>query len=251
VIREVLPGSYVVSATIGEEREEEYWTEQRVEVSRHDISGLVLQLRRNLTLSGKIKASGRPKPDFQKMSVWLGPPTLDEPNYLHPWAEIHKDGTFTIPKVRPTTLRLDVYPLPEGWYLRSAFFGKQNVLKDGLSLSDSDSHDSLELTFSPTAGRIEGVVLRGDDPAYDAIVRIFPEPANPNNTGLYREGPADEDGQFVIESIVPGRYRVVAYASERTDGDGGSPYDDSVSASIIVAGKESKTLNIKLPRKED
>jgi len=44
---------------------------------------------------------------------------------------------------------------------------------------------------------------------------------------------------------------VVAYASERTDGDGSSPYDDSVSASIIVAEKESKTLNLKLPKKEE
>jgi hypothetical protein len=249
-IREVLPGKYVVSATVGERRDEEYWTEQRVEVAADDVSGLVLQLRRNLTLSGKLKAAGGPKLDFQKMSVWLEP-GRDDPSYLGAFADIQKDGTFTIPKVRPRTQRITVYPTPDGWYLRSAFFGKQNVLKDGLSLSDSDSHESLKLTFSPTAGRIEGVVLRGDDPAYDAVVRIFPEPANPNNTGLYHEGLADEDGHFVFDSVVPGRYRVVAYASERTDGDGGSPYDDSLSASVIVAKKKSKTLNLKLPRREE
>jgi len=82
-------------------------------------------------------------------------------------------------------------------------------------------------------------------------VRIFPEPANPNNTGLYQEGLADENGHFDFDSVVPGRYRVVAYASERTDGDGGSPYDDSVSASAVVAEKESKTLNLKLPKEEE
>jgi hypothetical protein len=252
VIREVLPGKYVVSATVGERRDEEYWTEQRVEVAADDVSGLVLQLRKNPDLPGKVKGPGRPKLDFQKMSVWLESPTRGEPNYNGHWAhEIQKDGTFTIPKVRHTTLRLNVYPMPSGWYLRSAFFGKQNVLKDGLNLSDSDSHESLKLTFSPAAGRIEGVVLRGDDPAYGAVVRIFPEPENPNNTGLYGEGRADEDGHFVFDGVVPGRYRVVAYASERTDGDGGSPYDDSVSASIIVAKKKSKTLNLKLPRREE
>jgi hypothetical protein len=251
VIREVLPGSYVVSATVGEKREEEYWTEQRVEVAAAAVSGLVLQLRRNLTLSGKLKAAGGPKLDFQKMSVWLEPPQPDDPSYRGVWAEIHKDGTFTIPRVRPTTQRIAVYPMPDGRYLRSAFFGKQNVLEDGLNLSDSDSHESLELTFSPTAGRIEGVVLRGDEPAYGSTVRIFPEPANPNNKGLYQERVADEDGHFVIDSVVPGRYRAVAYASERTDGDGGSPYDDSVSASIVVAKKKSKTLNLKFPRREE
>jgi hypothetical protein len=251
VIREVQPGSYVVTATVGEKGEEEYWTEQRVEVAADDVSGLVMQLRKNLALSGKMKSAGGPKLDFQKMSVWLEPPTRDELAYHGAWAEIQKDGTFTIPRVRPRTQRITVYPMPDGWYLCAAFFGKQNVLNDGLNLSASDSHESLKLTFSPTAGRIEGVALRGDDPAYDAVVRIFPEPANPNNTGLYGEGRADEDGHFVFDSVVPGRYRVVAYASERTDGDGGSPYDDSVSASVIVAKKKSKTLNLKLPRREE
>ena len=250
VIREVLPGSYVVSATVGERRDEEYWTEQRVEVARDDVSGLVLQLRKNPTLSGKMKAAGGPKLDFQKMHVWLEP-GRDDPSYLGAWAKIQKDGTFTIPKVRPTTLRVTVYPVPDGWYLRSASFGKQNVLEDGLNLSDSDSQESLELTFSPAAARIEGVVLRGDDPAYDAVVRLFPEPANPNNTRLYQEASADEDGHFDFDSVVPGRYRVVAFANERTDGDGGSPYDDSVSASVVVAEKGSKTLNLKLPRREE
>jgi protocatechuate 3,4-dioxygenase beta subunit len=246
VIREVLPGSYVVSATVGEE---EYWTEQRVEVAGDDVSGLVLQLKKDLALSGKVKVTGGSKLDFQELKVSMGSTTLD-PSYIGAWADVGKDGTFSMYGVRPKTNRLTVYPMPDGWYLRSAFFGKQNVLEDGLELSASDSHESLELTFSPAAGRIEGVVLQGDDPAYSAQVSIFPEPANPNNTGLYQGGAADEDGHFVIDSVVPGHYRVVAYASERTDGDGGSPYDDSVSASVIVAEKESKTLSLKLPRRE-
>jgi len=52
---------------------------------------------------------------------------------------------------------------------------------------------------------------------------------------------------FVIDSVVPGCYRAVAYASDRTDGADG----DSVSTSIIVAGEESTTLNLKLPKKEE
>jgi hypothetical protein len=247
VIREVLPGSYVVSATV---REEQYWTEQRVEVAGDNVSGLVLQLRKYLALSGRAKITGAAKLDFQKLRVSMGSTALD-PSYIGAWADVGKDGTFQIYGVRPTLQRVGVYPMPDGWYLRTAFFGKQNVLEDGFNPSASDSHESLELTFSPTAARIEGVVLRGDDLAYDAVVRLFPEPANPNSTGLYQEARADEDGRFDFDSVVPGRYRVVAYASERTDGDGGSPYDDSVSASVVVAEKESKTLNLKLPRREE
>ena len=252
VIREVLPGSYVLSVTVVSAalNEEEFWTEKQIEVGGDNVSGLVLQLRKDLPLSGKMNAKGGRKFDFQRLNIWLAAGRID-PTNPGTWPKIKKDGRFTIPRVRPTTLRLTVYTLPKGWYLRSAFFGKQDVLKDGLNLSDSDSHESLELTFSPAAGRIEGMVLRGDDPAYDAVVRVFPEPANPNNTGLYRGGTAEEDGHFAIDNVAPGLYRVVAYPSERTDGDGGSPYDDSVSASVIVAEKESKTLSLKLPRKEE
>ena len=178
-IREVLPGSYVFLGFVGEE---EYWTEQRVEVARDDVSGLVLQLRKNLALSGKAKGTGGSNLDFQKLNIRVEFPTPD-PTYMGAWSDLGKDGTFTIYGVRPTSQRITVYPMPEGWYLRSAFLGKQNVLQDGLNLSDSDPRESLELTLTPTAGRIEGTVLRGDDPAYGAVVRIFPEPANPNNTG--------------------------------------------------------------------
>jgi hypothetical protein len=236
----------VVSATRGKEEfgEEEYWTEQRIEVAGDNVFGLVLQLRKELEISGKVSATGGPKFDFRDGKIWLE--ATDEPSYRGASAEVQKDGTFTIHKVRPTTQRLKVYPMPDGWYLCSAFFGKQNVLEDGLKLSDLESNKSLELTFSPAAGRIEGVVLRGDDPVYGALVRLFPEPANPNHTGLSQDARTDEDGHFVIDSIVPGRYRAVAYASERTDGADG----DSVSTSIVVAEKESKTLNLKLPKKE-
>jgi hypothetical protein len=237
----------VVVAIVGEE---EYWTEQRVEVARDDVPGLVLRPKKDLGLLGKAKCTGGSQFDFQKLNIRMEFPTQD-PSYAGAWNNLNEDGTFAIGGVRPKTQRISVYPMPDGWYLRSAFFGKQNVLEDGLYPSDPDSHESLVLTFSPTAGRIEGVVLRGDDPAYGALVRIFPEPPNPNNTGLYREALGDEDSHFVIDSVVPGRYRVVAYASERTDGDGGSPFDDSVSAAVVVGKKESKTLNLKLPRREE
>jgi hypothetical protein len=129
VIREVLPGSYLVSATAPEQ--EQYWTEQRVEVAGDDVSGLVLQLKKDLALSGKAKVTGGSKLDFPKLTIRVESPTLD-PSYIGAWADVGKDGTFTIYGVRPTTNRLGVYPMPDGWYLRSAFFGKQNVLEDGL-----------------------------------------------------------------------------------------------------------------------
>ena len=70
---------------------------------------------------------------------------------------------------------------------------------------------------------------------------------------LFKVVPTGEDAHFVINDIAPGGYRVVAYASERTDGTGEDsfPSADSVSACIIMAEKEFKNLNLKLPKKID
>jgi hypothetical protein len=70
---------------------------------------------------------------------------------------------------------------------------------------------------------------------------------------LFKVVPTDEDAHFVMNDIAPGGYRVVAYASEKTDGTGddGSSCADPVSACIIMVEKEFKNLNFKPPQKED
>ena len=142
-----------------------------------------------------------------------------------------------------------MYRLPDGYYLRSAFFGSQNVLEDGLDLAGKvESGQVLKLTVSPGACQVQGIVLRGDAPVRRGLVRIFPETPNPyrENISFERTG---EDGRFVIKNVPPGKYLVRAYASaaDGDDDDDASSSDSANTARIDLAENESKTVQLKLP----
>ena len=81
-----------------------------------------------------------------------------------------------------------------------------------------------------------------------AVVKLFPEPANPHRADLFRSAPTDKDGRFVIKNVVPGRYRALAIM--RRPGNETS-YDDYVTASaagvkVNLEQGESKSLGLML-----
>jgi uncharacterized protein (DUF2141 family) len=252
VFTQIVPGSYVISAVddpTGERgvTEDRYWTEERVEVAGDNVSGLQLQLREKLKITGKVTFAGGSKLGLDGLIVYLHGEHEFEPEESPSVGWIGKNGDFMIEDVRPTSNRLSMSGLPHGYYLRSAFFGSQNVLEEGLDLADKvDSGQLLKLTLSPGACQVQGIVLRGEDPVSGALVRVFPETPNPyrENVSFERTG---EDGHFVIRDMPPGSYRLRAYASV-TDGDDDedSSPDSADIARIVLAENESKTVQLKL-----
>jgi hypothetical protein len=206
-----------------------------------------LQLTGGIKLSGKLLAAGADV-DVTKMSVFLsGPSGLER----FGWAEIKKDGTFSFPDLRSTTYGVQVNNLPDGWYLNSASFGGDNVLDNGLRLDESPGTNTLDVTVKPGAGQLDGVVLKGDEPAPGAIVKLLPEHASPYRQDLARIATTDQRGHFVIKNVVPGSYRALAVAP-KGDGDDDEDSEDDASSgtSVAVAEKESKTVQLKLAVKE-
>ena len=248
--QDVFPGSYVITAKLRDEQDKHYWSEQPVEVSGDNVSGLRLHLRGSVTLSGKVTRAGDPAIDLHDVAVCLQ--AQDDYSYYGcaGKVEIKTDGTFTVQEINRTTHRLHLTGLPDGWYLRSAFLGGQNVLDDGLKLAEGVAGKSLEITVSPGAGQIEGVVLRGDDPIAGATVRLTPDPSNLNRKDLYRGASTGKDGHFIIKNVVPGSYRAVAIDIEgdALNDDDDAPPNISTPVNIVVAEKESKTVQIKLDK---
>jgi protocatechuate 3,4-dioxygenase beta subunit len=252
VFTQIVQGAYVISAVddpTGERgvEEDRYWTEERVEVAGDNVSGLQLQLREKLKIPGKITVAGGPKVDFDRLVVHLNGESEFEPEEGSSAGWVGKNGDFVIENVRPARNRLRMYyGLPDGYYLRSAFFGSQNVLEEGLNLSGKvESGQLLKITVSPGAGQIQGIVRRGDAPIRGALVRVFPETPNPYRGEISFERTV-EDGRFVIKNVPPGKYLVRAYASAADDDDGSSS-DSANTATIDLAENESKTVQLKLP----
>ena len=250
-LADVVPGAYVVSAIddpTGERgvTEDRYWTEERVEVAGDNVSGLQLQLREKLKIPGKMTVAGGPKVDFEGLVVYLNGESEFEPEEGSAAGGIGQSGDFVIEGVRPARNRLRMYGLPDGYYLRSAFFGRQNVLEDGLDLAGKvEPGQLLNLTVSPGAGQVQGIVRRGDAPVRRGLVRIFSETPNPYRGGISFEW-TGEDGRFVIKNVPPGKYLLRAYASAADDDDASST-DSANTAKVDLAENESKTVQLKLP----
>lgn len=249
-LTDVVPGTYVVSVIdnpTGERgvTEEQYWTEERVEVAGDNVSGVQLQLREKLKIPGKMTVAGGPNLGIGRMSVYLVGEHELEPEERAAEGGIGKNGDFIVEGVRPARNRIRMYGLPDGYYLRSAFFGRQNVLEDGLDLTGKvEPGQLLNLIVSPGAGQVQGIVLRGDAPLRRGLVRIFSETPNPYREGISFEW-TGEDGRFVIKNVPPGKYLVRAYASAADD-DASSP-DSANTAKVDLAENESKTVQLKLP----
>jgi uncharacterized protein (DUF2141 family) len=252
VLSEVVPGTYVISAVddpTGEREvtEDRYWTQERVEVAADNISGVQMQLREKLKITGKLVVSGGSQIDLKGCAISLHGDQLEEEE-RGAFTYIEENGDFKLEDVKPSRHRLALYDLPDGYYLRSASFGSQNVLEEGLDLSGKvEAGQLLKVTVSPGAAQVHGIVLRGDTPVRAAVVRIFPEAPNPyrENTSNARTG---EDGHFAIKNMAPGKYLVRAYASLIDgDDDDASSSDSASTAKIDLTENDSKTVELKLP----
>jgi protocatechuate 3,4-dioxygenase beta subunit len=248
-IKEVMPGSYVAWAN-GSFEGKDLSTEQPLEVAAEDVTGLRLQLGSGHEISGRIIVPAGSKLDLSETVVLLSP---GQGLHNTGFAEIREDHTFTTADVPPGTYSVMVNNLPDGWYISSADFGGENVLERGLKLSEATAGRSLDVTLKSGTGKLEGTVLKGNDPIAGAMVRLVPERPSEYRPGLERTAATDQRGHFVIADVVPGSYRALAASHEENEGDdeGDEPaVADSSTTTVAVAEGESKTVQLKLKTSE-
>jgi protocatechuate 3,4-dioxygenase beta subunit len=248
----VLPGSYLLSATWRQEFKE-FWSQKRIEVVDSNVTGVQLQLRGALNLTGRVSTSDKTAIDFERLTVEISPEDGDGPDGT---ADVEKDGTFALQKIRPTTYLLQLSGLPEGWYTHSAVLGEKDVLNNGIDLADETAGGRLEITAGPGACRVEGVVTEAEfhDVVPGAVVKLLPDPATPRRADLLRTALTNQFGEFTIRNVVPGQYRVLAVMI-RGSGEGVTvgrdSYADNMIARnagvrVVLAEKQSKHLELEL-----
>jgi Carboxypeptidase regulatory-like domain len=248
-IKGVVPGSYVASANSAFEGKA-LSAEQPLEVGAEDVTGLRLQLSGGNEISGRIIVPAGSKLDLTEAQVYL---SSIQGLQQFGFAQIKEDGTFTAEDVHPGTYTLMVNGLPEGWYVSSADFGGENVLERGLKFGEATAAHSLNVTLKSGTGKVEGTVLKGNDPVTGAMVRLVPERLSQYHPGLARAAATDQRGHFVIPDVVPGSYRAVAATRDENDSDddGDEPAAaDSSTTTVAVAEGESKTVQLKLKTRE-
>jgi hypothetical protein len=106
--------------------------------------------------------------------------------------------------------RVSMGGLPPGWYLREAKLAGTDALTTPVRIRGAAD---LELTLSPKAGLVEGVVNGADGkPAARATAVLIPDRFR-DRTDLFAAATTDLNGRFNFRNVIPGDYAVYAWES--------------------------------------
>ncbi len=187
----------------------------------------------NLTIGPGINLRGRVRVESQaalavgSLSVALRP----RAEMAMGWAEasVKADGTFVLANVADDTYRIYVRELPEEFYLKAARLGGEDVIAS-LNLSRSQARGLLDLVLSSNGGQINGEVWKDHKPFSGATVVLIPDAARRSQEHLYKSTSTDQYGQFKIQGVSPGGYKLFAWekveAGAYQDAEFLRPYED-------------------------
>jgi len=226
--RQVFPGSYVLIALRDGTPDARLGAVQRIEVKDTPVDAVVnlspaVKIEGTIQIEGNSGGSSQPPSPAQCNVQLISAYQVPGPN-----GALMGDGIFSISGVLPGLWRLSVN-CPNG-FLKSAWLGTTEVTNGLLDLSAGVA-GALKLVVSTNTATI-----RGTGPAGQVIYAHDFDPAV--FLGSYRTAQVDQSGQFKLEGLAPGTYRVGA-----TESDG--PMPEEGGQEITVHEGETLVLNVK------
>ncbi|MFN7997470.1 MAG: carboxypeptidase-like regulatory domain-containing protein [Bryobacteraceae bacterium] len=249
-IRDVLPGAYTITAVAWADRSTLSAT-QDVDVSDSNIDNLVLVLDAGLELQGRIVAEGTGTPNLDSVQVFLNPRDTNRVNYYGGGSGTVKDGVFKLPNTQPAQYDLQIWNLPDGYWLKSLRMGDQEVKDAGMDLTHGPGAP-ITVTIAPNAGQIDGVVMNEQQqPAPGATVVLVPEPKLRDRRTAYKTATSDQNGRFNLKSLDPGEYKLFAWEDIEygayMDPDFLQPVEDRGQSITIQEGSRESVQLTRIP----
>ncbi len=208
-IKGVPPGSYILSAQQRDE-DKHYEARQKLEVGEEKLGSITLAFARGVTISGHVIAASAGANALDRIRVYLSP--VEEDDGTHAWAKVEKDGSFQLKDVVDGSYVLHVFPVEQGWFVKSARQGGEDVYQKGVQVEKGASAGRLEIVLGSDGAQLEGSVTDKDhdQPIAGAQVRLKFDPETPYNRGHGHIINTDQNGHFTFDSLPPGKYSVVA-----------------------------------------
>jgi protocatechuate 3,4-dioxygenase beta subunit len=238
IIKGVAPGSYIINAQ-QQDQERFLFARQKLEVGNENIDSVLLAFGQGTNISGRVVGAGPGMP--ARVQIQLEPAHESEmPSRSS--AQSKPDGSFQMLGVSDGDYALRVYGMEQGWYVRSARLGGEDVLEKGLQLEKGVT-GTLEIVLSSSGAQLEGTVTDHDKPAGGAEVVAKPEPETPYNRMRSRNATTDQNGHFTFRTLPPGKYRVTAkLASASPD----TPATASEPKVVTLGERDHQTLQLTL-----
>jgi hypothetical protein len=235
--RQVFPGSYTLTAYT-RNPEGRVGATQRVDVKDTPVD-VVVSLQAAMNIEGTAEIEGNPTNTNANTSASTAsssrPPRADRvelvPERLldmpRSGAQIKEDGTFVLTSVLPGLWRLQVNS--SNGFLKSAWLGTSEVTNNTIDLS-AGAPGPLKLTISTNTGTIRGT----GPPGQNVFVQTIDEAMFAN----FRVASVDQSGQFKLEGLAPGKYRI---GSMESDG----PMPEEGGQEITVHEGETLMIDVK------
>jgi hypothetical protein len=203
------PGSYTVVA-----QHEGATTAERTmfgmkafSVSDANIDNFKLEVAAGGDVRGHIRAEGDNPPELTGVSAALEPMMSAALVALMPQADdasVKADGTFLFRDVAAGTYRVNISPVPTGFYLKA---GNPEALEDGISIGPGGT--AVEFSFSPGVGKIQGTVTSSDHPCAGVPVVLIPDTPGGDARDRHR-AMTDRACRFTLRNLSPGDYKIAA-----------------------------------------
>ena len=240
VLSALPPGTYTLMGRAtepggGETDEMPYFAEAEFVLTDENISGVVLQFERGVTVTGRIvppvgAAAGA------VANVRLGATPVDSYASLVPTrviATTRRDGTFVFDGVGPGKWRVTGASLPAGWSLGSAMLGGRDTLDVPFEVRLGQPIAGLTVTMTDQPTELTGTVLdAAGRPTSEYSVLAFSAERTHWTTSPRRVSGAarlSSDGRYRISGLPPGEY----YLAVITDFTPGQLDDPSFLESLI------------------
>jgi hypothetical protein len=229
LIRPVFPGSYLLAAFSNGPEDGRIGALQRIEVGDRPVE-LALELRAAIELKGtvEIESKSSNSVNLAQTQIFLNP--HDQVGYPPAHAQVAADGSFTLRGVLPAPFLLFV-SAPSA-FVKSAWLGSIDVTKGAVDLSNGGA-GALRIVISTNTATIRGSAPAGESilaQRADEEIRFAP------NRGTQ----ADQSGQYKLEGLAPGKYRLMVM-------DQGGRMPDEGGQEITVQEGETAMLDLKAP----
>jgi carboxypeptidase family protein len=258
VLPPLTPGHYALVGRAGENGAGElasmlYSGEVEFFLNDQDLSGIVLQFERGVSVSGRIVTPPGATP-ADRARVRLGMKAADTRASFAPTppgASIQPDGTFRFDGIGPGTWRV-TGALPVGWSLRSAIVNGRDTLDAPLEVRSGQPVSDLTLTLTNRPTELTGTLsdAAGRPTSEYSMLAFSTERslwiAPRRVSGAVR---LSSDGRYRIVGLPPGDY----YLTAITDFDpvqlGDPSFLESLippSAKVTLAESERKEFNLRI-----
>jgi hypothetical protein len=208
VIRDVSPGHYLVRLT-GASTNSPVVAQQWIDVGGTDVT-VQLSPRPAPVVSGAVEWKGQgPKPQGAILVSLLG---IDAA-YTMP-AAVRPDGTFSFPDVPVGRYRV-VAGLADG-NLASEIHVEGAGFREGVLDLAPGASVTLRMVVSGDMGRLQGFVMRGEQPA-DAVLVVLAPAQDTTNPFAYYGYQTESDGSFDYQNVPAGDYFLFAADEPRLE----------------------------------